>query len=345
MSLDDSDRDERTIYVGNLSEKMTNELLAELFMQVSKLFKSPFALYSCWLFISNNSPPLRMMQAGKRLFYYSGRLFHFLLWLYCYYPAVILGPLERVSIPKEKDGKNKSFGFVTYKHLVAIDYALNIFNGTKMFGRELMLKNRNTSSSSSSNRNSFSNPPAQIHQLNTMQSNPLLSAISDQCMAPNMAIPQSMAFGQQQQFLNQQIFNQQLLQLSSALQQYNQNPEPAFPSTLSDMAGSQRERDYVDRNRHYRDEDRNNPYKRSRASPSHNRRSRSPNHRRDNRRRDDRDRGYHRWNHRKWINWIKRVSFIFLLPSLPNWPRKCGELWVTLKNINLKNWNKKIYYA
>jgi RNA-binding protein 7 len=219
---------------------------------------------------------------------------------------VFLGPLERVAIPKEKDGKNKSFGFVTYKHLVAIPYALNVFNGTKLFGRELLLKNRNTNSNS--NRNSFSSPATPSSSLTSMAQNPLLSAISDQCMVPNMNMPSMGYEQQQQQFFNQQQFlNQQLFQLSNSMpiQMFNSG-ESAFPSTLADQIGSLRERDFVDRNRYHRDDNRSKPYnRRSRSrSPQFRNRSRSPNNNNNNNRNRERDRrrddrGYHRWNYRK----------------------------------------------
>lgn len=52
----------------------------------------------------------------------------------------ILGPVERVAIPKDKEGNNRMFGFVTYKHLKSVNYAMNIFAGTRLFGRELQMR-------------------------------------------------------------------------------------------------------------------------------------------------------------------------------------------------------------
>lgn len=39
MSVEESDSDERTLYVGGISEKVTEKLLYELFFQVSHSFK------------------------------------------------------------------------------------------------------------------------------------------------------------------------------------------------------------------------------------------------------------------------------------------------------------------
>lgn len=52
------------------------------------------------------------------------------------------GPLERVSIPKEKDGSNRSYGFITYRHLASVQYALSVFSGTRLHNRELRLNYR-----------------------------------------------------------------------------------------------------------------------------------------------------------------------------------------------------------
>uniref|UniRef100_A0A336KAT2 CSON000901 protein n=1 Tax=Culicoides sonorensis TaxID=179676 RepID=A0A336KAT2_CULSO len=83
-----NDEDDRTVFVGNLAEKVTNELLYELFLQA--------------------------------------------------------GPIDEISIPKDKEsGKQKSFGFVRYKHAVSVGYACNIYKGTRLFGRELNIKSRN----------------------------------------------------------------------------------------------------------------------------------------------------------------------------------------------------------
>ncbi|XP_033211690.1 RNA-binding protein 7 [Belonocnema kinseyi] len=80
------DDDARTIWCGNLSEKVTEEILYELFLQG--------------------------------------------------------GPLQRVNIPKDRDGKQRSFGFVTYKHVSSVPYALDLFNGTFLYNRAISVKSR-----------------------------------------------------------------------------------------------------------------------------------------------------------------------------------------------------------
>lgn len=67
------------------------------------------------------------------------------------------GPLERVSIPKEKDGTNRSYGFITYKHSVSVPYALSVFYGTKLHNREIRLNNRNSGNRTNNQNNGMGN--------------------------------------------------------------------------------------------------------------------------------------------------------------------------------------------
>lgn len=82
----DSDEDQRTVWCGNLSDKLTEELLFELFLQA--------------------------------------------------------GPVRRVKIPKDKDGKQLSYAFVTFKHMESVLYAISLLEGITLFDRKLNLKPR-----------------------------------------------------------------------------------------------------------------------------------------------------------------------------------------------------------
>jgi len=77
---------ERQLYCGNLSEKVTEDVLYELFLQA--------------------------------------------------------GPLESVTIPKDKDGKPRRFAFITFKHAVSVPYTMALMNGISLFGKTLQLDNR-----------------------------------------------------------------------------------------------------------------------------------------------------------------------------------------------------------
>ncbi|XP_008259350.1 RNA-binding protein 7 isoform X1 [Oryctolagus cuniculus] len=84
---------DRTLFVGNLETKVTEELLFELFHQA--------------------------------------------------------GPVIKVKIPKDKDGKPKQFAFVNFKHEVSVPYAMNLLNGIKLFGRPIKIQFRSGSSHAS----------------------------------------------------------------------------------------------------------------------------------------------------------------------------------------------------
>lgn len=52
------------------------------------------------------------------------------------------GPLEKVRIAKDRDGRQKNFAFVTYCHEISVPYAINLFRGTSLFHKTLTLQNR-----------------------------------------------------------------------------------------------------------------------------------------------------------------------------------------------------------
>ncbi|XP_041100194.1 splicing regulator RBM11-like [Polyodon spathula] len=66
----------------------------------------------------------------------------------------LAGPLTRVTIAKDKDGKQKSYGFVCYKHREAVPYAIALLNGIRLYGRPIKLQYR-FGSSRTSNTGSF----------------------------------------------------------------------------------------------------------------------------------------------------------------------------------------------
>nr|CAB3265483.1 RNA-binding protein 7-like [Phallusia mammillata] len=80
-----------TLFVGNLSDKVTEEILFELFLQA--------------------------------------------------------GPVKTVCIPKDnKTGRQRNFGFITFKHEVSVKYSIELLNGIKLFNLPLNVnvrRNRN----------------------------------------------------------------------------------------------------------------------------------------------------------------------------------------------------------
>lgn len=81
---DDDDVDERTLFCANLCEKVTEELLYEVFLQA--------------------------------------------------------GPISKVYIPKDNNGKRRSYGFVTYKYRSSSPYAIRLYKGLVLFGKLLDVK-------------------------------------------------------------------------------------------------------------------------------------------------------------------------------------------------------------
>lgn len=62
------------------------------------------------------------------------------------------GPVQKISIPKDRDGKQRNYGFVTYKHIHSVGYALRLFEGTMLYNRLLSMKPRNSSDSNPTDR-------------------------------------------------------------------------------------------------------------------------------------------------------------------------------------------------
>ncbi|XP_038214866.1 RNA-binding protein 7 [Zerene cesonia] len=81
-----SEEDNKTLWCGNLSEQVNEEILYELFLQA--------------------------------------------------------GPLEKVRIARDRDGRQKNFAFITFNHEVSVPYAINLFRGTALFNRTLLLQTR-----------------------------------------------------------------------------------------------------------------------------------------------------------------------------------------------------------
>lgn len=52
------------------------------------------------------------------------------------------GPLVKTKIPKDSDGKQKTFGFAVYKHDVSVPYAVQLLNGTSLYGRNIHVQFR-----------------------------------------------------------------------------------------------------------------------------------------------------------------------------------------------------------
>ncbi|NWR67377.1 RBM7 protein, partial [Bucorvus abyssinicus] len=84
---------DRTLFVGNLDPRVTEELIFELFHQA--------------------------------------------------------GPVIKVKIPRDRDGRPKQFAFVNFKHEESVPYGLSLLNGIKLYGRPIKIQFRSGSSHAS----------------------------------------------------------------------------------------------------------------------------------------------------------------------------------------------------
>lgn len=100
--------DERTLWCGNLSENVTEEMLYELFLQA--------------------------------------------------------GPLENVKIPRDANGRQRSYAFITYTHACSVEYAIGIFQGTSLLQRHLSLdrKTRNVPNAVPTPQINFNHPSGSV---------------------------------------------------------------------------------------------------------------------------------------------------------------------------------------
>lgn len=50
------------------------------------------------------------------------------------------GPIGKVYIPKDNNGKRRSYGFVTYSYRSSLPYAMRLYQGLVLFGKLLDIK-------------------------------------------------------------------------------------------------------------------------------------------------------------------------------------------------------------
>lgn len=50
--------------------------------------------------------------------------------------------MERVRIPPSRNGRGGNYGFITFSHSCSVDYALNVLDGTCLYGQKLNMKPR-----------------------------------------------------------------------------------------------------------------------------------------------------------------------------------------------------------
>ncbi|NXX58921.1 RBM7 protein, partial [Scopus umbretta] len=68
------------------------------------------------------------------------------------------GPVIKVKIPKDRDGRPKQFAFVNFKHEESVPYGLSLLNGIKLYGRPIKIQFRSGSSHASQDGNPSCSP-------------------------------------------------------------------------------------------------------------------------------------------------------------------------------------------
>ena len=103
--------EDATIYVGNITEAASEELLWELFVQVGKTWSPPVPLPS--------STPIPLLTPSRS------------------------GPVVNVHIPRDKvTNQHQGFGFVEFRGEEEADYAIKILNMIKLHGQPLRLNKK-----------------------------------------------------------------------------------------------------------------------------------------------------------------------------------------------------------
>lgn len=77
------------------------------------------------------------------------------------------GPLEKVKLATDKDGRSKRFAFVTFKHECSVPYTIELMNGLALFGTNLRLQTRTGSSNSATYDGGSSGNTAQVSPYNS----------------------------------------------------------------------------------------------------------------------------------------------------------------------------------
>ncbi|XP_029428891.1 RNA-binding protein 7 [Rhinatrema bivittatum] len=170
---------DRTLFVGNLDPRVTEELLFELFHQA--------------------------------------------------------GPVIKVKIPKDKDGKAKLFAFVNFKHEESVPYGMNLLTGIRLFGRPLKIQFRSGSSHASQDGNNAPYSPHasdNVSPTNTPSCNRFERGLDN--MAPPAFISSQMnqrSFSSPDNLQRQAVMNNVLWQQQQQQQpQFNIMPAPQPPA-------------------------------------------------------------------------------------------------------------------
>eukprot|EP00069_Balaena_mysticetus_P002027 bmy_00676T0 len=122
------------------------------------------------------------------------------------------GPVIKVKIPKDEDGKPKQFAFVNFKREVSVPYAMNLLNGIKLFGRPIKIQFR-SGSSHASQEVSLSYPQHHVGSSSPTSTSPSRYERTGDNMIPSTPIIQR-SFSSSENFQRRAVMNSALRQMS-----------------------------------------------------------------------------------------------------------------------------------
>ncbi|XP_062905839.1 splicing regulator RBM11-like isoform X2 [Mobula hypostoma] len=126
------------------------------------------------------------------------------------------GPLTKVHIAKDKDGRQKTYGFVCFKHTESVPYAITLLNGIRLYGRPLNLQYRSGSSHTADA--SVPYPGADSTLCRTPQDNCRSPQFPD---GPSSSLFLTPPYSMSNSFNNPDPYYWQAMMNSYALQQYH----------------------------------------------------------------------------------------------------------------------------
>lgn len=161
--------------------------------------------------------------------------------------------MERVRIPKDRDGRQRSYGFVTFKHKCSAPYSIALFEGTSLFSKTLILQTRNgTDSGDYHGVNSRESERQRTKTLSVGLGHTMAAAAVDDYnkllqLGQQMLIPGSLGLGSVSAEISQ--YSAFLQSNNSPLYRSQMNNSYYFGGNLEKM--SHNSRDNYGRNRNY----------------------------------------------------------------------------------------------
>ncbi|XP_077423135.1 RNA-binding protein 7 [Vanacampus margaritifer] len=148
------------------------------------------------------------------------------------------GPLIKTKIPKDGDGKQKTFGFAVYKHEESVPYAMQLLNGTSLFGRTIHVQFRSGSTHNNSPGNSSPTSTPNPHGLRVPPQFASPPHTPPSLMQRSFSSPDSLQKHAMMNMMSQQQM-QQLQQLQQLANNFSKMPRQPSPGG----AGSFRQSD------------------------------------------------------------------------------------------------------